>query len=251
MNSPFFIEYLPGICTTYATLVVWCFFFFTFVLQLVVYSSFLPLPLSHFHRIASHRIASYRIVASVQCPVLLLFSYFGSFVIFIGPHWVKNVQRFGNLVEYRYMLAAWTLSGTAQHRHRHRHLASGMGGELWRSRLIKCEKAKAEQWMPAPESTLVHLDNYPWQQVEREQRTGGQRTGGERDLRVAILLLNWAVKRKTKNEGSPPAHTRTRRIWAQRLDMPIAHSMLELPCSSMEPTIIVQLASTDALFHIT
>jgi len=33
-------------------------------------------------------------------PLLLLFSYFGSFVIFIGPHRVKNVQRFGNLVEY-------------------------------------------------------------------------------------------------------------------------------------------------------
>ncbi|TDG40332.1 hypothetical protein AWZ03_013246 [Drosophila navojoa] len=57
---------------------------------------------------------------------------------------------------------------------------------------------------PAPESTLVHLDNYPWQQVERAQRTGG-----ERDLRVAILLLNWAVKRKTKNEGSPPARPHT------------------------------------------
>lgn len=40
-----------------------------------------------------------------RASVVLLFSYFGSFVIFIGPHRVKNVQRFGNLVEYRYMLA--------------------------------------------------------------------------------------------------------------------------------------------------
>lgn len=103
---------MPGTCRVYATNfepitnVLWSVWspFYLFFVQLVVYTS-PQLYCMHPARPPPSYTPSILPWHCWRASVVLLFSYFGSFVIFIGPHRVKNVQRFGNLVEYCYMLA--------------------------------------------------------------------------------------------------------------------------------------------------